>query len=124
MPMRTDAADVSWRLAGRVRMRFAVRSIMKMRVIFASLASLALMASPAAAETQDQFTMSGSMKIEVTPQDAKRQAQPKPGDTLTIRLVPPPKQPAAIDDDPTQRLKQCGAKWNKKLAAYEASLRK
>jgi hypothetical protein len=88
-----------------------------MKVISATLVSLALLAAPAAAETQYQSTMSGSLKVEP--------AQPRPGDTLTIRVVPPPQQPAETDeDDPALKLKRCGEKWNKKLAAYEASLPK
>jgi hypothetical protein len=95
-----------------------------MKIASATLVSLALMAAPAAAQAEYQSTMSGNVKIEMAPQDAKGtqgQAQPKPGDTLTIRVVPPPKQPSAIDDedDPAVKLRQCGDKWNKKLAAYE-----
>jgi hypothetical protein len=103
-------------------MSFAVRSIMK--IICATFLPLALMAAPAAAETQYQSTMSGSVKVDVVPPDAKGQAQPKPDDTLAIRFVPPPKKSAEIDDDPAQKLEQCGEKWNKKLAAYEKRLPK
>src|SRR5437588_10689313 len=103
-------------------MWFAERSLMK--IMSATFVSLALFASPATAETQYQSTMSGNVKIEAVPQDAKGQAQPKPGDTLTIRFVPPPKKPAEIDDDPAQKLEQCGKKWNDKLAAYEKRLPK
>jgi hypothetical protein len=95
-----------------------------MKIMSATFVSLALMAAPAMAETQYQSTMSGSVKLEVTPQGANGQAQPKPGDTLTIRFVPPPKTTDEIDDDPAQKLEQCGKKWNKKLAAYEKRLPK
>jgi hypothetical protein len=111
-------------IASLVLMSFAVRSMMKMKIMSGSLACLALMASPAAAETQYQSTMSGSVKIEVAPQDANGQAQPKPGDTLTIHFVPPPKPPAEGDDDPSQKLVRCGEKWNRKLDAYRALLPK
>jgi hypothetical protein len=105
-------------------MRFAVRSIMK--IMSATFVSLALMAAPASAETQYQSTMSGSVKLEVAPQDAKGQgqAQPKPGDTLTIHFVPPPKKTDEGDDDSADKLRKCGEKWNKKLAAYEKLLPK
>lgn len=95
-----------------------------MKTTSATLLSLALLAVPAAAETQYQSTMSGSVKLEVVPQDAKGQAQPKPGDTLTIRFVAPPKKPDERDDDPAKKLAQCGEKWNKKLADYEKRLPK
>ena len=91
---------------------------MKMKIMSGALASAVLMASPAAAETPYQSTTTGSMKIEVAPQ------VPKPGDTLTIRFWTPPKPPAEADDDPAEKLKKCGEKWNKKLAAYEAQLPK
>src|SRR6516162_2145092 len=96
-------------------MSFAVRSIMK--ILSASLSSLALLAAPAAAQTEYPSTMSGNVKIEMA---APGQAQPKPGDTLTIRVMPPPKPPEESDeDDPAAKLRRCGDKWNKKLAAYE-----
>jgi hypothetical protein len=88
-----------------------------MNVFSATLVCLALTAAPAAAETQYQSTMSGNVKVEVAPQDANA-AQPKPGDTLTVHFVPPPKQPADVEDDPAEKLRQCGDKWNKKLAEY------
>ena len=91
---------------------------MKMQIMSGALASLALMALPAAAETQAQSTREGSVKIEVAPQ------VPKPGDTLTIRFWTPPKPAAGAEDDPAARLKRCGEKWNRKLAAYEAGLPK
>jgi hypothetical protein len=104
-------------------MSFAVRSIMKM--MSAALVSLTLFASPAAAETKYQSMMSGNVKIEVTPQGAKGEAQPKAGDTLTIHFVAPPKKSAdGDDDDPAKKLEQCGEKWNKKLADYEKRLTK
>jgi len=90
---------------------------MKMKITFGALASLAL-AAPATAETQSQSTTKGSVQIQVAPQ------VPKPGDTLTIRFWTPPKPPANSDDDPAERLKLCGEKWDRKLAAYEAQLPK
>src|SRR5262249_4991796 len=80
--------------------------------------SLALFAAPAAAETPQQSTMSRTVKIEVP--DAKGQAQPD--ETLTIHFVSPSKKPTVNDDDPAEKLRQCGERWNKKLAAYEARL--
>ena len=75
-----------------------------MKLVSASLMSLALMSLPA----------------------AQVQAQPKPGDALTIHAVPSPKPPAESndDDDPALKLKRCGEKWNRKLAAYEKGLPK
>lgn len=91
-----------------------------MKMIFATLVSVALMAWPAAAETQYQSTMSGTVKIEVTPKDsAGGQTQPKPDETLTIHVVQPAKAAQPDEDDVAQKLKQCGEKWNKKLQAYD-----
>lgn len=95
-----------------------------MKIISAALMCLALTAAPAAAETQYKSTMSGNVKIEAAPQDAKGQAQPKADNTLTIHFVPPPKKPDVSDDDPAQKLEQCGIKWNRKLADYEKRLPK
>lgn len=93
-----------------------------MKMMSITVVSLALFAAPAAAETQYQSSMSGNVKIEVVAQDAKGQAQPKPGETLTIHFVPPPKKPDEADDDPAQKLEQCGKKWNRKLAYYNEHL--
>jgi hypothetical protein len=99
-----------------------------MKMMSATLVSLALMslaAAPAAAETQYPSTMSGTVKIEVMPQDqAKATSAAKPGETLTIRFVEPAKPPAVDDDDIGQRLTQCGEKWNRKLDAHQAHLSK
>lgn len=92
---------------------------MKMKIMFCALASLALTASPAPAETQYQATTSGSIRTEVAPQ------VPKPGDTLTLHFAAAPKLPAEVEDNsPAQKLRQCGEQWNRKLAAYEARLPK
>jgi len=76
-----------------------------MKLVSASLMSLALLSSPAAAQA-----------------DAKGPAQPKAGDALTIPAVPP--AGSNDDDEPALKLKQCGEKWNRKLAAYEKGLPK
>src|SRR5262249_37016224 len=127
--MHADAQGVSERVRllcschlPLVLMRFAARSLMK--ILPVTLVSLALLAAPAAAETQYQSTMSGNVKIEVTPQDARGEEGRKRGDSLTIHFVEPPKKPPEVDDDPAEKLRQCGEKWNKKLAAYEKSLPK
>jgi hypothetical protein len=90
-----------------------------MKILSTGLVSFALLALPAAAETQYQSTMSGNVKIDMAPKDSA--TQPKPADTLTIQVAPPPpEQPAASDeDDPAVKLRRCGDKWNRKLAAYE-----
>jgi len=95
-----------------------------MKLMSATLVSLALMASPLAAETQYRSTLSGSVKIEVTPQDAKGLAQPKPVETLTIQVFHPGKPADGDEGDAQQKLKQCAEKWNRKLKAYEAGLPK
>jgi len=78
---------------------------------------LALLAAPAAAQAEYPSVMSGTVKIEMA---APRPTQTKPGDTLTIRVVMPPTPPAASDEDgPAAKLRHCGDRWNKKLAAYE-----
>jgi hypothetical protein len=95
-----------------------------MKLMSATLVSLALMASPVAAETQYRSMLSGSVKIEVTSQDAKGLAQPKPGETLTIQIVQPVKRAGGDAGDAQQQLQQCAEKWNRKLKAYEAGLPK
>ena len=96
-----------------------------MKLMSATLVSVALIAGPAAAETQYQSTMSGTVKIEVTPKvSAGGQAQPKPGETLTIHFVQPPKPAEPDDEDAAQKIKRCGEKWNNKLKAYEELLPK
>jgi hypothetical protein len=96
-----------------------------MKIMSATLVSLVLMAAPAVAETQYPSTMSGTVTIEVLPQDqAKAPSAAKPGDTLTIRFVEPPKPVEPDEDDIGQKLTKCGEKWNKKLDAYEAHLSK
>ena len=88
-----------------------------MKIMSASFLSLALLAAPAAAQAEYPSVMSGTVKIEMA---APGPAQTKPGDTLTIRVVTPRKPPAASDeDDPAVKLRQCGDKWNRKLADYE-----
>ena len=89
-----------------------------MKIASATLASLALTAAPAVAQTEYPSTMSGTVKIEMAAPDAKA-PQPKPGDTLTIRVVTPPKPAETDEGDPARKLRQCGDKWNRKLAAYE-----
>jgi len=93
-----------------------------MKIVSAACMSLALMASSAVAEGEYRSTMSGTVKIEM--KDAKGQAAPKAGETLTIQVVQPPNAPQADADDAAQRLKACGEKWNVKLAAYEKRLPK
>ena len=105
---------------GPMLMRFAVRSVMK--IVSAACLSLVLIASSAVAETEYRSTMSGTVKIEM--KDAKGQAAPKAGETLTIQVVQPPKAPEADEENAAQRLKACGEKWNTKLAAYEKRLPK
>jgi hypothetical protein len=86
--------------------------------------SFALMASPLSAEPQSRSTPSGTVKIEMTAQDADGQTRPKPDDALTIHIVQPP-HPADVDEDQIQqKLAKCGAKWNKKLDDYQARLPK
>src|SRR5215467_350463 len=99
---------------GPVPVRVAVRSVMK--IVSTACVSLVLMASSAVAESAYRSTMSGTLKIEVT-RDAKAQAEPKPGEALTIRIVQPPKTPEADEDDVAKRLEACGEKWNAKLDA-------
>lgn len=93
-----------------------------MKIMPAALVSLALTALPAAAETQYQSTMSGNVKVEVLPQDAK--GPPPKAETLTIHFVPPPKKPDEVEDENADKLRKCGEKWNKKLADYEKRLPK
>lgn len=96
-----------------------------MKIMSATLVSLALMIGPAPAEDAYQSTMSGNVTIEVVPKDTtKGETRPKPAETLTIRFVPPPKPVDVDEDDIQQKLKLCGDKWNKKLDDYEAHLPK
>src|SRR5712672_1480337 len=100
-----------------------------MKIISATLVSLALTAASAWAEGTYQSTMSGNVTIQVIPQEpAKGETQPPAAQTLTVRFVPPPKPvqktSAEDQDDPQVRLKLCGEKWNAKLDDYEARLPK
>jgi hypothetical protein len=120
--MRTEAAGAARSFL--FSMSFAARSMMK--IVSATLVSLVLTAAPAAAQAEYPATMSGSAKIEMVPPDAKGvqgQAQPKLGDRLTIQLAAPPKQ-ETDEEAPAVKLRQCGDKWNRKLAAYEKDLPK
>jgi hypothetical protein len=100
-----------------------------MKIISATLVSLALMACSASAEDAYQSTMSGNVTIQVVPQEpAKGETRPQAAQTLTVRFVPPPKPAQKTtdedQDDPQVRLKLCGEKWNAKLEDYEARLPK
>lgn len=92
--------------------------------VSAGLVSLALLAAPAAAEPDHRSTLSGTVKIETSPQDAKAGTEPKRDHTLTIHIVTPQQPAAGDDEEPADKLRRCGEKWNKKLAAYEKSLPK
>ena len=93
-----------------------------MKMSFATLLPLLLMAAPAAAETPYQSTMSGTVKIEAAPQDGKDQTQPTSGGSLTILFVPPNKPADDGAKDPAEKLRACGETWNKKLAEFEKDL--
>jgi hypothetical protein len=96
-----------------------VHSEVGMKIMSIIFGCLALTVSPAAAETQSQS------KIEAASRDTSRWAQSKPDNTLTTGFTAAPKRSPDVDDDNVlEKLKQCGAKWNRKLAAYQKSLPK
>jgi hypothetical protein len=94
-----------------------------MKMMSATVLSLALMTGAAWAEDEYQSTMSGNVTIKVVPTPPPGgSAEAEGGETVTLRFVRPTK-PAEQDPNNIQaRLQNCGKVWNAALKTHAAIL--